>query len=57
MIYQAVAVYFVADICWIGISISVGDYVGAIFIAVGMFLGLLAFLKMNSGKMRKTLDN
>jgi len=55
-IYWAVGVYFVADICWVIISLGTGDFIGASLVVIGMLLGLIAFIKMNTGKMRKTLN-
>lgn len=52
----AVGVYFIADCCWVFLAFQSGDFIGSVFVLVGMLLGLLAFLKMNYGKMRKTLD-
>ena len=54
-IFKAVGIYFVADICWVYISYSVNDYFGMIATSIGMIFGLLAFIKMNKGKLRKTL--
>lgn len=56
-IFYSVFVYFIADICWVGISFLNGDYVGAGFIIIGMLLGLLAFSKMHSGRMHKNLKS
>lgn len=56
-IFRSVIIYFVADICWVMIALYDKDYLGAVFIFVGMTLGLLAYLKMNSGKMRKDLKH
>ena len=55
-ILRAVGVYFVADLMWVILAFQSGDIMGAIFVIAGMLLGLLAFFKMNTGKMRKTLD-
>lgn len=55
-IFKSVLTYALADACWLGISLSTGDYLGSSLVAVGMLLGLGAYIKMNSGKMRKTLD-
>lgn len=56
-IFWSVGIFFLADCMWVWIAISTGDVTGAIFVGIGMLLGLGAFLKMNSGKMRKNLDN
>ena len=55
-ILYSVGLFFAADCMWVLISLSVQDYLGASFVAIGMLLGLAAFVKMNTGKMRKNLD-
>ncbi|WP_321777978.1 hypothetical protein [Sulfurimonas sp.] len=55
-IYQAVIVYLFADVCWIIMAYEKDDYVGSIFIIIGTALGFLAYLKMRSGEMNKTLN-
>jgi len=55
-IYQAVVVYLFADLCWMIMAFVRDDYWGAFFIIVGTTLGFLAFMKMRSGEMRKTLN-
>lgn len=54
--FQAIIVYLFADVCWIIMAFQKDDYIGAIFITSGMLLGLLAYLKMRSGKMHKSLN-
>jgi len=54
-IYQAVIVYLFADICWVIMAYIRDDFFGAFFIIVGTAFGFLAFLKMRSGEMHKTL--
>lgn len=54
-IFKSVFVYFVADICWVVISFTQDDWIGSGLIAIGMTLGLLSFIKMNSSKMHKSL--
>jgi len=54
-IFKAVLVYIVADLCWVIMAYRNDDYLGTFFIVVGMTLGLLAYIKMNSGKMSKEL--
>ena len=53
--FRAIVVYLFADICWVIMAVQRDDYIGAVFISSGMLLGLLAFLKMRSGKMHKSL--
>ena len=55
-IYESVIVYLFADVCWIIMAYISNDYIGAIFIIVGTTLGFLAFLKMRSGDMNKSLN-
>jgi len=54
-IYEAVAVYLFADICWIIMAYQRDDFWGMISIIVGVTFGLLAFLKMKTGKMNKSI--
>ena len=54
-IYESVAVYLVADICWIIMAWERGDMWGVASIIVGVSFGLLAFIKMKTGKMNKTI--
>jgi len=54
-IYEAVAVYLVADICWIAMAWQRDDLWGVASIVIGVTFGLLAFLKMKTGKMNKTI--
>ncbi len=55
-IYESVAVYLVADICWIIMAWQRDDLWGVLSIVVGVTFGLLAFLKMKMGKMNKDLN-
>ena len=55
-IYEAVAVYLAADFCWIVMAWEKDDFWGVISISVGVTFGLLAFLKMRSGKMSKSIN-
>lgn len=55
-VYQAVATYLFADVCWILMSLDKGDYQGLFFTTIGTLLGLAAFIKMYRGIMRKNLD-
>jgi hypothetical protein len=54
-IFYSVFSYFLADICWVILSYQSNDIQGVIFISIGMTLGFLAYLKMNSGIMYKTI--
>lgn len=55
-IYEAVAVYLVADICWIIMAWERDDFFGVASIVVGVTFGFLAFVKMKTGKMNKDLN-
>ena len=55
-IYEAVAVYLVADLCWVAMAWERGDGPGMVFIGVGILFGLLAFVKMQRGRMEKSLN-
>ncbi|MEA1982387.1 MAG: hypothetical protein U9N39_02490 [Campylobacterota bacterium] len=55
-IYEAVAVYLFADICWIIMAWQRDDFWGVVSIVVGITFGLLAFLKMKSGEMNRSLN-
>jgi len=55
-IYEAVTVYLVADICWIVMAWERDDFWGVASITVGVTFGFLAFLKMRSGKMSKSIN-
>ncbi len=56
-IYQAVIVYLFADLCWIVMAYERDDFWGVVSIIVGVTFGVLAFIKMKTGKMNKTLHN
>ncbi len=56
-IYEAVAVYLVADVCWIVMAWERDDIFGVVSIIIGVVFGFLAFVKMKTGKMNKNLDN
>lgn len=55
-IYEAVVVYLFADLCWIVMAYERDDVWGMFSITVGVILGVLAFLKMKSGEMNKSLN-
>jgi len=54
--FQAIIVYIFADICWVFMALQKEDYIGAVFIFIGMTFGFMAYLKMRSGKMHKNLN-
>ncbi len=47
--------YFIADLCWLGLSLQVGNIAGSIMIGIGMALGVGVYLKMNRGIFVKNL--
>ncbi len=53
----SVLTYALADICWLVISIQVGDILGGILILIGLILGILVYIKMNKGIFVKDLHN
>ncbi len=55
LIFRAVMVYLVADVCWVLMAYERQDWLGMVFIVVGIVFGLLAFAKMRSGNMEKEL--
>jgi len=55
-IYQSVIVYLFSDICWVIMAYEKDDFWGVISISVGVILGFLAFVKMKSGVMSKSLN-
>ena len=55
-IYEAVAVYLFADFCWVVMAWERDDLWGVVSISVGVMFGLLAFFKMRSGKMSKSIN-
>ena len=54
-IYRSVAVYIIADVCWVILAYENGDMLGMSFILVGTVLGMIAFYKMYRGIMEKNL--
>ena len=55
-IFEAVVVYLFADLCWIIMAYERDDVWGMLSIAIGVAFGLLAFYKMHTGKMKKSLN-
>lgn len=55
-IFYSVFIYFIADIAWVVIAYQNENVTGAILVFIGMTMGLLAWLRMNTGYMRKTLE-
>ena len=54
-IYRSVAVYIVADVCWVILAYENGDMVGMGLIFIGTVLGMIAFYKMYKGMMERNL--
>lgn len=55
-VYQAVATYLLADVCWVWLTYDKQDWQALFFTVLGTALGLAAFIKMYLGIMRKNLD-
>lgn len=55
-IFEAVWAYLVADLCWMAMAWARDDRWGVLFIGVGILFGLLAFWRMQRGKMEKSLN-
>ena len=55
-IYESVIIFLLADLCWVIMAYEKNDYLGVFFILVGVLFGLLAFIKMQTGKMQKNLN-
>jgi hypothetical protein len=55
-IYEAVAVYMFADVCWIIMAYERDDFLGIASIIIGVTFGFLAFLKMRNGNMKKNIN-
>lgn len=55
-IFKSSMFYIVADGVWLYNAFILEDYIGFILILIGTILGILAFLKMNSGYMSKKLS-
>jgi len=54
-VFRASIFFLLADIAWIFLGIQSGDWIGTGLIIVGAILGLGTFIKMHSGKLKKTL--
>ena len=55
-IYEAVVIYLMADLCWVVMAYNRDDIFGMISIIIGIIFGILAFYKMKSGRMKKSLN-
>lgn len=51
----SVGLYFFADIMWVWLAYKQGDIFGTVTISLGMFFGLLVFIKSKSGEFVKDL--
>lgn len=56
-VYHAVITYLFADMCWIFVTYSAGDYQAFGFTLFGTVLCFGAFVKMHLGMMKKSLEN
>lgn len=55
--HRAAIPYFVGDLVWMYLAYNQGDIQGTIIIIIGTLLGVGAFIKMQTGRMRKSLKN
>ena len=55
-IFESIIIYFLADVCWLIISLNNNDYLGSSLVLVGMLLGIGVFIKMNTGIFVKNLE-
>lgn len=55
-IYESVIVYIFADMCWVVMAYERDDFWGVVSIIIGVSFGFLAFIKMRSGEMSKSLN-
>jgi len=54
-VYLSVTTYFIADICWVLMTISQRAWVSAATIAFGMLCGVYVWFKINRGEFRRSL--
>jgi hypothetical protein len=54
-IYKAVGAYLFADVCWIVVAYQKDDLLGMVLIVLGTLFGVVALIKMYTGKMKKVL--
>lgn len=54
-IYKSVIAFWLADIAWVFLALLSGDIFGSITVFIGMTFGIIAFLKMHKGEIRKDL--
>lgn len=54
-IYKAVSAYLLADVCWIVVAYQKDDLLGMVLIVLGTLFGVVALIKMYTGKMKKVL--
>jgi len=47
--------YFLADVCWLLLTIQNGDIFGSISVIIGMIVGIIVFLKIHFGIFVKDL--
>ena len=55
-VFNSVAIFFVADCMWCILAYRSNDTIGLVCTILGMLLGVVAYIKMNRGNMRKTLE-
>ncbi len=54
-VHLSIILYLIADLCWLFLSLQVGNLFGSIMIGIGMILGVGVYIKMNRGIFVKTL--
>ena len=52
-IFYSVAVYLIVDFCWVMNAFQKNDFSGVIFTFIGFLFCLIAFLKMQTGILKK----
>ena len=54
-VYWSVALYFFADLCWLGIAVQQNYWLGAVSVSVGIIAGGLVWLRMHKGLFYKSI--
>ena len=55
-IYKASVFYLLADISWMFLALTASNYIGFLFVMVGLFLNIGVFLKMHKKEFVKNLN-
>jgi len=51
----SVMIYFLADLCWLGMAVTSKDVFGTIAVTIGIFSGVYVYYMMQIGRYRKTI--